>query len=320
MPTKRIALITLLLLLIGLCTAISGTETESVPTNPSPQKATNTDHETDTSISSDVNDDPNELNFDPNLVIPELDLTPSVPDSARPQNAGIYPDKYWYHRYHPQVNERVFKILRYPYYHGGSSYPAAQQLIAAQENDHSAPGNIDPNSPDTTIRQTSKPNSKTVDLADLEELRFGMEKCCDLIHQWRNLNESAGTAREIVYSVQLTQTSTGIYRIKPELAVTVKRTIGRLARMNHKFDTTSRLLMQGILEGNFDKRLSARLEKQINDIETLLNRLAAQNDQISVVLGRGAVKRPLVHLEDRNKIDFSQTTLAISPAEFSASQ
>ena len=133
-----------------------------------------------------------------------------------------------------------------------------------------------------------------------------MEKCCDLIHQWRTLNEAPATALEIVYSIELTKTSTGIYHTKPNLAVNVKRTIGLIGRRNRQFDQISQMIFQDLLGGAIDKTLLGRLEKQISDLESLLVRLAEQNDAISMELGVGKINRQAANPKASEPIKFSK--------------
>ena len=92
-------------------------------------------------------------------------------------------------------------------------------------------------------------------------------------------------------AMALTRRSTGIYAFHPELAVNVRRTVGQIGRINRKFDAASRVTLDALLQGQSNKWVLSRLEKQINDLATLLDRLAAQNDQISIELGKGKIKR-----------------------------
>jgi len=118
-----------------------------------------------------------------------------------------------------------------------------------------------------------------------------IQTCCDLIHQWRCFNESAETAQEVLWALTLTKRSTGIYRLNPALAVQVRRTVGQMGRVNRRFDATSRLVLESVLQGRSDERLLSRLEKQAKDLVSLREHLAGQNDQVSTALGHGKLAR-----------------------------
>jgi hypothetical protein len=133
--------------------------------------------------------------------------------------------------------------------------------------------------------------SRAASSVDPDKLRLTIEKCCDLIHQWRSINESVGMTTEVVRAMELTRTTTNIYRLQPQLAVQVKRTIGQIGRINRNFDVTSRLTVEAALSGHIDKVLLARMEKQLADLHTMLEQLVERNDQIGIALGIGKVNR-----------------------------
>ena len=262
--------------------------------------------------------------IDPNTGIKEPEILPAVPlhpdpspDPDQPEKPNQIkweqPGEYWQWRYHPQVTQRVFAILDYPYHYGGRGYPLKDLSVLAAVVKPATSTSIKETATETETENKSSPakeekdqgdpNSVTqqsVTPEDLNELRFALEKCCDLIHQWRSLNESAGATLEIVRSIELTRTSTKIYRVNPKLAVMVKRTIGQIGSMNRKFDLVSRMTMQTILDGQIDKMLLSRMEKQLADLRSMMDRLAEQNDQIGVVLGSGKLDRTAPQSEPVN--------------------
>ena len=268
--------------------------------------------------------------IDPNTGIKEPEILPAVPlhpdpnpDPAQPEKPNQVkweqPGEYWQWRYHPQVTQRVFAILDYPYHYGGRGYPLKDLSVLAPVVKPATSTSIretiptretateteteNKSSPAKEKKDRGDPNSVTpqsVTPEDLNELRIALEKCCDLIHQWRSLNESAGATLEIVRSIELTRTSTKIYRVNPKLAVRVKRTIGQIGSMNRKFDLVSRMTMQTILNGQIDKILFSRMEKQLADLRSMMDRLAEQNDQIGVVLGSGKLDRTAPQSEPVN--------------------
>ncbi|MCP4708978.1 MAG: hypothetical protein GY869_10160 [Planctomycetes bacterium] len=254
--------------------------------------------QTTLSVNQDIPvSDPND---DPNLIIAEIEaFMQPLPDESKPSPL-LQSDKLWQNRYHPQVTPRTFALLSYPYYRGGREYvlselPALdsqQQLLDLPES-----AAADPN--DNNMTKT------LLDLALLNELRLSLERCCDLVSRWRMINESPYTTLEIVYSVELTKTGTGIYQNEPQLAINVKRTIGQIGRRNRQFDLISRLVYQSLLTGNIDKALLSRMDKQITELETLITHLTEQNDAISVQLGIGKVNRESAFTINPEPISFS---------------
>jgi len=208
--------------------------------------------------------------------------------------------KFWQRRYHPQVSPGIFSLLSYPYYRGGQEYPASILPASNNTNDKITPPNQNINDPNILVSPGGPPP------ALLNELRKALERGCDLIHQWRSINEAPSTALEVVYAIELTKTSSGIYQTKPHLAVNVKRTIGQIGRKNRQFDAISRMIIQTLLTGYIDKTLLARMEKQITDLESLLERLAEQNDAISIELGIGKINRQTANPKAGEPIKFSR--------------
>jgi hypothetical protein len=283
---------------------------ESAPTEQSDKKSSQVaGPETDKQI------DPNTPTNEPEI-LPAVPLHPAPDQPEKPiQVKWEQPGEYWQWRYHPQVTQRVFAILDYPYHYGGRGYPLKDLSVLAAVVKPATSTSIKETATETETETENKsspakekkdqgdPNSvipQSVTPEDLNELRFALEKCCDLIHQWRSLNESAGATLEIVRSIELTRTSTKIYRVNPKLAVRVKRTIGQIGSMNRKFDLVSRMVMQTILNGQIDKILLSRMVKQLADLRSMMDRLAEQNDQIGVVLGSGKLDRTAPQSEPVN--------------------
>jgi len=215
---------------------------------------------------------------DPNELLPEQKIALQNETKPTETTATAPPAKLWQRRYHPQVTTRIFNVLCYPYYQGGKPYPLSDALSEPlfPENDISlAP--MDPNQTD--------PDSKTV------TIRYHLESCCDLIHQWRNINESSETTLEVVRSIELTRRATGIYHINPKLAIEVKRTLGRIGRLNCQFDLAGRFALQNLLLHHHDKFMTARLEKHLQELQTLLELLCEQNDAVTLALGIGKINR-----------------------------
>jgi len=132
---------------------------------------------------------------------------------------------------------------------------------------------------------------------DWQKRRLLLERCCDLVHRWRGVNESPGVTAEVVRAIELTRMETEIYRQQPKLAVQVKRTIGQINRTNRGFDLTHRLMMLDMLQGRVDRTLLSRMEKQLTDLQSMIDRLADYNDEIGVALGIGAFDREQVSAE-----------------------
>ena len=110
---------------------------------------------------------------------------------------------------------------------------------------------------------------------------------------------------EVVRAIELTKATTQIYRLKPELAVAAKRTLGRIGQLNRKFDLTSRMAIELILRGFAENELKNRTEKQLANLESLLDLLAQQNDALSEALGLGKIIRNPKQPDYLGKIDYS---------------
>lgn len=216
---------------------------------------------------------------------------------ANPENRS-----FWDPLYHPQVTSQTFACLSYPYYLGGHNYadPQYDPLVKLTVNT----GSI--------AEAAGDPNSSAI-LSEKQSLINALLLSCDLIHRWRQINESPVVALEVVRTAQLTQAGSYIYKIKPELAVEAKRTTGLIAGKNRNFDCSSRMMLRQLAVADSDKAILLEMEKQLVDLESLLSRLAEQNDAISVCLGIGKVDRmnPRVIFEER--VDYSHYVLLSSP-------
>jgi len=186
------------------------------------------------------------------------------------------PHKYWQRSYHRQVNGQLFAYLKYPYGDLGSGYG-----------------------------QSGPTGIAAVEANTFELMREGIAAMTDLIHRWRDMNESEGTMLEVVRAIELTKATTQIYRLKPELAVAAKRTLGRIGQLNRKFDLTSRMAIELILRGFVENELRNRTGKQLASLEGLLDLLAQQNDALSEALGMGRINRTPKQPDYLEKIDYS---------------
>ena len=189
-------------------------------------------------------------------------------------------------------------MLCYPYYQGGKRYPLSEVLSAPTPLADTV--RIDPNQLDPA----SKP----------ETIHHVLETYCDLIHQWRNINESTGTALEVVRSIELTRRATGIYHVNARLAIDVKRSLGRIGRLNRQFDLTSRFALRNLLRRRSDKLITARLEKHVHELQSLFELLCEQNDAITVALGIGKINRQ-AHRANQAPIHYTNLGLPNVPSE-----
>lgn len=239
-----------------------------------------------------------EFAHDPNELLPEQRTAmQSEPNPASP-TARTPSTRCWQHRYHPQVTERIFQVLCYPYYPGGNGYPHTGVISQATHDANAI--QTDPNQADTELK--------------LKTLHHTLETYCDLIHQWRTINESADVTLEVVRSIELTRRATGIYHINAELAIDVKRTLGRIGRLNQTFDFASRLAMENLLRRHHDKLLTAQLEKHVHELQSLFEMLCEQNDHITVALGIGKIDRQ-AHRADRSPIYYTNLGLPNVPSQ-----
>ena len=241
--------------------------------------------------------DPNDPNSpivakDPNDPFYDAHRTLSVP--SEPTHAGVVqePTKYWQPAYHPQITDQVFRVLSYPYYPGGEDYP--QPLSLSDQEPTDAP-------PDQDANGSSPLN--------LERAQHLIESYAARLFQWRSINESAASLLEVLRTVELTRRDTGIYIANPGLAVDAKRTLGRLGRTNRRFDLTSRQAVRSMLQGQADPSLIYRLDKLLADLATLFERLAEQNDLLSIALGLGKIERTYSSATLHERIDYSHLGL-----------
>jgi len=212
----------------------------------------------------------------------------------------------WQKIYHPSVDERVYIILRYPYYPGGKPYssndqlitePTTNQLPTAEPNSSTIPSNQNIASDDT-----SNPQSR------INNLLFNTEQCVAAIHQWREINESPGTALEIIHAIELSRRKSGIYQIQPKLAVNVIRTLGKIGQVNYQFDYISRLILQKLLAGYIDRPLLIRMDKKLSELKSLTDLLTNQNDQVGIALGIGKINRQAYLTANQKSINYTSLT------------
>lgn len=126
---------------------------------------------------------------------------------------------------------------------------------------------------------------------DIYKFREYLESCSDLIFRWRQLNESPQFMLELLRSVKITETESGIFKVGPDIAVQIKRTIGSIAKLNENFDFTSRVTMEAVLAGEYPRAWLSRQEKQLADLKNRLVILKDLNDKASIALGLGPVDR-----------------------------
>ena len=268
---------------------------------------TKPDAESDT----DPDTEPNQTTTDPNDLL-EFEQFDRTDQTAAPLDLTDQTVRYWQRHYHPQVTARVFLMLNYPYYPGGAEFAPFPAASSDQAPPTTTPACPPPDSQATDQTPTPQPPCPA-NSVDIEQLHYAWRKYCDLVHQWRDINESPQTALEVVRAMELTKTATRIYLIQPTLAVNVKRTLGRTRRLNHKFELTSRMMMQSLLDAKPDRMLLARLEKQVSDLGSLLERLAKQNDEIGSALGLGRFDRSAPPDSRTEPIDYS---MVAPPSDF----
>ncbi len=272
-----------------------------------------------------------------------LKIIDSLDPNVTKMEAWEVPGKYWQPHYHPQVTREIFSLIQYPYYPNGMTYPQQNftrltdvifQEISQSINskdatttDEATSSLLDTSTSNMESTQLSKDDetstnkpeiinkSFAIDYEQLTDMRYKIERCSDLVHRWRQINESNNMLLEIVRSCELTKTSTEIYRINPPLAIQVKRIIGKIGQVNRNFDVTSRLTFQTILMGqNVDKILLSRMEKQLADLESLLIHLHENNDQIGIAIGLGRLDR---NIKNDETISFSNLKLNIGDLSLS---
>ncbi len=218
---------------------------------------------------------------DPNFLWQDF-LDAMEPDpEAEPLPPWQEHKKYYHKHHHPQVTPEIYQLLCYPYYPGGLDYVKGVELDSALPE---------------IVKGDSGSRAKIIQ---------GLETCVDMIHRWRSLNEEPAVAVEVVRAVELTRISTNIYTTYPKLAIAVRRTLGQLGRTNRNFDQASRIALQMLLKGHYDKTVLARNEKIFSDFQTLLDLLADQNDQITIALGIGPTDRKKKLSPLYEKIDYS---------------
>ncbi len=252
--------------------------------------------------------------IDPNL----LHLTTDAPSLVSTINLLAKkierPKIYYLPHYHHQVTQKQFLDISYPYYLGGQDF-ALKDLpdLTSFPGVIRPPQKIDTKPKDNKGQKQEKdktpviitpPAPTTTAIMDIKTTRYNLENLQNLIHRWRQFNETSRTTLEILRGQNLTKTSTNIYNTKPKLAISVKRTLGQIALINRHFDITNRMAMEAILTNGPHKNYIARMDKQLADLASRLDRLTEQNDQISIALGLGKIDRKSDYPSD-DRIHFS---------------
>lgn len=199
----------------------------------------------------------------------------------------------WNPIYHRQVGPTVFAVIGYPYGVNGVPFdqPSVHPLTGAES--------------DSPANQTTDPNTPVQSANPQEQQALMLEKWCELVHQWRRLNEAPVLASEVVHAAGLTRAQIRIYQLNPQLAVDIKRTLGRIGAMNQSFDRTSRIVLRNILGGQTERHVCLEMEKQLADLESLMDRLAETNDFASIALGIGPINRSDWQTVLADPIDYS---------------
>lgn len=226
--------------------------------------------------------DPNDPFFDAHRTLSESSGQTVTPISPKATN-------YWKPIYHPQITDHVFRVLSYPYFPGGKDYPTPLP-----------PGDKDP----TDAPPDQDPNAAKSDPLDLEKSQHVIESYAACLFQWRSINESPASLLEAVRTIELTRRDTGIYIANPGLAVDAKRTLGRLGRTNRSFDLAARRAVRSVLQGQADPALIYRLDKLLTDLASLFDRLAEQNDLLSIALGLQRIERTCPCTAVNDRIDY----------------
>ena len=278
MPVKQFILVSIIIVLMAIAHSSAADPNSVAPdstTKPSPPTLPKSpDADSTVKVPAPLD----ESIADPNELLPEQKIALQNETKPTEPAATNHSSKLWQRRYHPQVTPRIFNVLCYPYYPGGKRYPLAGGLSEPVSSENPVPiDSMDPNQTDQNDKR--------------ETIRYDLETCCDLIHQWRNINESTDVALEVVRSIELTRRATGIYHINARLAIDVKRTLGRIGRLNRQFDLAGRFALQNLLNQRHDKFMTARLEKYIHEMQTLMEMLCEQNDAVTVALGIGKINR-----------------------------
>jgi len=278
MLLKQFIFVSIIMLLMAAVHVSAATQDSDVADKSEPSKAPQT--KTDVSETTVYVTDPaDEAMSDPNELLPEQKVALQSESKQTASTATAPTTKLWQRAYHPQVTARIFNVLCYPYFQGGKPYTLPEVVSATIPSADTV--QLDPNQADTE--------------SELETIHHIQQTYCDLIHQWRNINESTGAALEVVRSIELTRRATGIYHVNADLAIDVKRTLGRIGRLNRQFDQTSRFALGNLLHRRHDKLVTARLEKHVHELQALFELLCEQNDAITVALGIGKINRQAQH-------------------------
>ncbi len=166
---------------------------------------------------------------------------------------------------------------------------------AADANDIKVEAGVNSNTV-SELESVVENSGKTLDLpVNVDDTicisRGHIERCSELICRWRQLNESPVFVLEIIRSVKITETTSGIYQMAPDIAVLIKRNLGSMAKLNKNFDFTVRIAFEAVLADDNPKPWISRLEKQLADLGNRALALKDLNDKASHALGLGDIDR-----------------------------
>ena len=173
--------------------------------------------------------------------------------------------------------------------------------VKEQDKQKEAEAEKENQSPDNSVKVKSEADEadlafdaiRTTQIENVIKSRNYLEKCSDLIYKWRSVNESPLFMLEILRSVELTKTDSGVYKAAPDVAVQIKRVLGTISKLNRNFDFTSRVTMEAILVGDYPRAWLSRLEKQLADLQIRATMLIELNDTGSESLGLGKIDRSI---------------------------
>jgi hypothetical protein len=238
--------------------------------------------------------------LDPNGIMDSVDESLALPehsDENPPQGADM---PIWQFTYHPQVNSKHFNVLKYPYYPGGRDYANPSFSTATELPARSA-----------SSGDGEQHGSFSAITREVPSVLQDLSTVSSLVYRWRLINESPGTLLEVIHAVELSKTSTDIYRSQSDLAIAVKRTLGHIGILNQKFDLLSRMATESIVRSENTSPLISRLKKQLTDLEILLRVLTEQNDSIRIALGLDKIDRSIDTSNEYEQVDYAKQRLPL---------
>lgn len=236
--------------------------------------------------------------LDPNAITDSVDSSLAQLDQPTEASANTPITPLWGFQYHPQVDDRLFGVMKYPYFPSGESYANPAMSLRADNLATQA-----------YAEQADEAMASHRATGLIPSVFRNIDTVSALVYRWRMINESPGTTLEVIHSVELTKTATDIYCSHPDLAITVKRTLGHVGLLNQKFDLLSRITIETIVRGENAGPLISRLKKQLSDLETLLTLLTQQNDSIRLALGLDKIDREIISHGEYETIDYAKHRL-----------